>query len=462
MFYIHGSKFCYIFASETILYYVRNRFNVKKFKFQKDGVMENEKKIIKSSFATIIISCLMAAQTNANMEPMGTMQSDAFVSMKEVINAAYYHVLTDMHANNTSGWKNKHIKAGTPIPVYDATDTLTSYIVNLYKDGEPAGYVEISASKDEPAILSFSYDIQMSTNEMNKMYLQLEMKGKNKKSEKVVQISPGNFGVKVDYDDGTAEVVNRNYHALLLKEQNIPKPKHIHSIDPSSRNEWQKIDNQMTGAYDFTGNNNDGVTGDLSFESGPATTYYISNVPDYDQKYYPLVMNSTNPWTGYSGCAPTAASNVLYYWAYYKGKSGIVRSTWDQTISDLRSCMGTIMLSDGEGSTPVANISSGMKRYLSMSAHSDSSAYIYDYSNPSWSTVKSALLNNCPDIITFFNQDYYCKDGGHTVTGVGTIEYSSSGHKYMIIHDNWPNTPQDVYVVYGSHYSSLDVVKCVP
>ncbi len=39
----------------------------------------------------------------------------------------------------------------------------------------------------------------------------------------------------------------------------------------------------------------------------------------------------------------------------------------------------------------------------------------------------------------------------HSVAGVG---YDTNGN-YIIVHDNWPSTGEDVYLQYGSGYSSI-------
>jgi hypothetical protein len=70
-----------------------------------------------------------------------------------------------------------------------------------------------------------------------------------------------------------------------------------------------------------------------------------------------------------------------------------------------------------------------------------------------------SYLDLRPVLVTFTNQTYYSPQGGHTVNGVGYKEYfysgSSNGHQYLIIHDNWSNTPENVYLAYGRNYDTI-------
>ncbi|QYR22624.1 hypothetical protein KZ483_06595 [Paenibacillus sp. sptzw28] len=83
-------------------------------------------------------------------------------------------------------------------------------------------------------------------------------------------------------------------------------------------------------------------------------------------------------------------------------------------------------------------------------------AYSYNFSNPTYSTVKGNIYNVGPTLLSYLGQTYY---GDHTVTGIGYQEFfyngSSYGHQYMTVHDNWGSTPEKVYVAYGRNYTSL-------
>jgi hypothetical protein len=379
-------------------------------------------------------------------------QDDSKVSIKEIKQAVAFQIKLEQKTEKKSLWGDGKIHIEDPIPVYDALNTISSYIVNLTKNSDLCGFIEISASRDEFPILSYSMKSSaMNNTKIKELGTKKKILSKTEKSTKVVKLSAGYFGIKKDYMDNSSEVIahDDNMCYQMNSDKKIAEKKSI-EFNKNSRELWNKIDNvQITGDI---GTSSDGVTDILNFETGTKSSYYIPNVPDYNQKSYPKT--GSYIWNGASGCAPTSASNVVYY-------KGITNSTWDKTIKELRDCMGTKMDSDGQGVTYIDQISSGLKKYFS---NHGKSAYVYNYVSPTWSTLKNALLYNNPSIVTFVNQSYYSpNNNGHTVTCVGTVEYSyngsSGGHQYMVIHDNWGSTPADVYVAYGRNYNKLYVVK---
>lgn len=417
------------------------------------------KKLKKFLSYGIILSAIFTSAFSTNLAYAS--ESVPNVSLTEARKAAEYQILLERKTNVNSLWNVKSLILEEPIPVYDNSGTIDSYIVNLSINGTSKGFIEVSSNKDEYPILSFSFN-NPSTSINNVTDLKNKIKNNNSKitSQKVVKLCPGSYAVKQDYEDGTADIISNDISYKILKENNKNFKKEPLKNNDESRKMWENINKiNLTGDI---GTDSDGVTDDISFETGTRSAYEISGVPDYNQYSYPTSGKDPStgvsyPWYGASGCAPTSASNVIIY-------HGLGDDTWDNTIVELRSDMGTTMNSNGEGSTYIDMISSGIKRY--MNAHNHTSAYVYDFSSPTWSTVKDALLNSNPDVITFTGQTYYSPGGGHTVTGVGTVEYttngSSDGHRYMEIHDNWGSTPQTVYVAYGRNYSTLNVVKVVP
>lgn len=320
------------------------------------------------------------------------------VSKKEAISAALYQVVFDQKTNDSSPWKGKNIKVKSTVEVYDTSEEITSYIVNLEYAGQPIGFVEIGNNKYDYPVLSFGYKSnRMDESNMNQINQKSEEEKANK--QKVVLLAPGKFGLKSERSDGSAVITsNDNEKIVLDKEKNKPTPKKQKSVDEGSKKVWGKIDQLTAGEI---GSDSDGVTDDLSFESGWTSASGLSYGSVGDANQY-----TSSLWTGLSGCSP------------------------------------------------------GMVTYAKN--HGYSSASATNHTSPSWSTVKSDLAN-APSVITFTNQTYYSPNGGHTVTGVGYMEYfyngSSSGHQYIYIHDNWDSTPELVYLAYGRNYSTLYSVK---
>lgn len=380
---------------------------------------------------------------------------ESTISPKEAIAAALYQVVLDQKTNDQSPWKGKNVKAQEPVGVYNASDEIISYIVNLEVDNHPAGFVEIGNNQGDFPTLSYGYQSnRMDAAEISRLSQKADKKAK--KSEKIVWLAPGKFGLKSDYTDGSAEITLDHEKISLNKEQNKSVSKQPKSINTDSKVVWGHIKKLTTGEI---GSDSDGVTDDLSFESGysSASSKYFPGVGDADQY-------TSSLWTGWSGCSPTSAYNVMYYWHYSKGKSNLLKNSSgyvdrDSAIRDMRVAMGTWTDPEtDEGVTTISNIAPGMVTYAKN--HGYSTAAASNHSSPSWATVKSDLAY--PSVITFTGQTFYNNgdsNRGHTVTGVGYIEYfyngNSSGHQYMRIHDNWDTTVEDVYVSYGRNYSSL-------
>ncbi|MBE3586178.1 MAG: hypothetical protein IMW94_08490 [Thermoanaerobacter sp.] len=258
-------------------------------------------------------------------------------------------------------------------------------------------------------------------------------KDKTPVQEKVVVIGPAHFGLKQDFSDGTADIISFAGATSLNKEQNKPKSKPKYGKNDGARKLWRTID-VVVGDV---GGPNDGVTDDLSFETGMERSYFIGGVADMNQMYSSL-------WSGPSGCSPTSAANIMKYRADH-GFPELVRGLSDeQLLYQLRTAMGT----RSDGSTPVNNISPGMRNFARNRGVSSADAW---YLNPpTWNAYKSGITNNGPNVISFVGQTYY-RD--HSVTGVGWVEFyyngSCEGHQYMEVHDNVYSTPMNIYSLWS-------------
>ncbi|QYR22622.1 hypothetical protein KZ483_06580 [Paenibacillus sp. sptzw28] len=258
--------------------------------------------------------------------------------------------------DSTSTWKGSNVEAQEPIEVYDAAGDLHSYIVNLTSNSQPAGFIEIANNSGDFPVLSFgeqsnrmtAADIESITN-----LAQTKHKEKNKASEKVVVYGTGKFALKVDYSDGSADLATPDNIEVISAEKNIPKAKEPKQKNNESKEIWGEIKKLATGEI---GTTSDGVTDSLAFEQGwsSGNGFSYGTVGDANQYYSSL-------WSGPSGCAPTSAYNVFYWWHYTKGKSSLLKNSSgyvdkDATVLLLRQKMGT----DTRGWTLISAQTSGM------------------------------------------------------------------------------------------------------
>lgn len=367
-----------------------------------------------------------------------------------------YHVVLLQKADPDSSWKGHKVKASEIVEVYDATGELHSYIVNLTIDKQPAGFVEIGNNSEDFPVLSYSFEYsRMNSEEVNNFSTKSQNKNKDKKvkSKKVVTVGPGKFGLKVDYNDNSADIVSYDGITNISSVDNKTKEKVAKQKKSESKVIWGKIKKIDCGEI---GSTTDGVTDSLDFEIGYTgrTKGYVNGVGDSNQW-------TSSLWTGPSGCSPTSAYNVFYYWKYTKSKTSLIGDT-NQTMLALRTAMGTYYDSATGGcATPEGNIGPGMVTVAKNCGYSTATQSTHN--NPSWTTIKNDIVG--PSVISFWSQTYYCPNGAHTVTGIGNVEFfynnstSSTGHQYLIIHDNWSSTPTDVYIAYGRNYTRIHSVK---
>lgn len=366
--------------------------------------------------------------------------SNDTVSKLEATKTAIFQIVMDMKANKNSPWQNKIVKYQEPIEVYDASDSLYSYLFNLTVDGKAAGFIEVSALQDEYPILNYAYD-GSAMDQSKVSELKQNSKSKVPVCEKVVALGPAYFGLKQDFADGSADIISSLETISLSKDQNKPKMKRNLDKNSDARDLRKSID---TLVIISSVDPSKGVYDNLDFETGIESFTVIGGVADMNQM-------TSSLWTGWSGCSPTSAANIMKYWAsqgYPQLTQGLSN---EQLLYGIRTAMGT----SSDGSTPVNKISPGMKTFAINRGVSTAKAWYLPGVPPSWSSYKSAINTYGPNVITFSPHAFY---GEHSVTGVGWTEFtyngSSTGHQYMEVHDNNPNTPFSVFVAYGRQYGS--------
>ncbi|OPX45552.1 hypothetical protein CLHUN_09310 [Ruminiclostridium hungatei] len=387
---------------------------------------------LKKIYLCLCISLSLLAPVSAS--PVVNANSSSEVSKTEAIAAALYHVKLDQTVNQQSAWKDKNVTALEPIEVFDASNELHSYIVNLQIGEEPAGYVEIGNNKNDFPISSYSYtvnntefeeeameDLNIADSKVGMASIDSLDSFKKVKTKKVVWLAPGKFGAKVDYTDGSADLIAENKLESIPSSENTLLPKAEKTVNTESQQTWAEIE-QLASAITLKqiGTDTDGVTDSIMFEyNNPynsINSIYHNGVTDENQW-------NSSLWTGPSGCAPTSAYNIFYYWHFSRGKSNLLMKDSngnidkDQTMLLLRNCMQT----NDTGDTSIYNQASGIQMAARGRKYYGATATLH--TNASWSTVKSDLSYG-PSLISFFSHTFYLN---HSVTGVGYIEFIRNG-----------------------------------
>lgn len=169
----------------------------------------------------------------------------------------------------------------------------------------------------------------------------------------------------------------------------------------------------------------------------------ISGVPDYQQDDYPY---------GANDCTPVSAGNIVMYW----DSNGYPNMSSDNVPTSVIGRLANFMGTTASG-TPSASVEPGLDRYLQErypNANSDRRGA------PTWSNLTTEINAGRPTLLHLSGYDYTSGDLGHTVTLVGTESYQETTEnlKYyynFIIHDNWKNTPTDVWLSWGRGAGSV-------
>ncbi|MFZ5826585.1 MAG: C39 family peptidase [Bacillota bacterium] len=177
--------------------------------------------------------------------------------------------------------------------------------------------------------------------------------------------------------------------------------------------------------------------------------------PHKQNQWVYTTINGVDQWTG---CAPTAALNIMAYWAAQGYPSlNPTNSTSDITMQ-LRKDMGTWQSPSGAGTTDPNNIPLGMKQYASRAGLSTPAANV---TFATFGTVVWEIDLMRPVLQSYWSQSYF---GDHTLVVVGYKEYvrsSGSNSQYVVARNNWDGEPWNLYVKWGT-WTANTVTKFRP
>ncbi len=181
----------------------------------------------------------------------------------------------------------------------------------------------------------------------------------------------------------------------------------------------------------------------------PLAYKFINGVPDWNQ--------FLGSYGCLSGCSPTAATNVIGYWDGQGYDNLINGSDWPGAVNEIRTYMGTWCTEDGGGATYRHMVSPGILEYTQAHGYRFGSHYWCGFcsTQPTYGNYRTEIDANHPMVVCVGDHSFY---GSHCVTGVG---YNTDG-SYMIIHDGWGSTGENVNLQYGTGYSSIGMITAAP
>ncbi|WP_025848364.1 hypothetical protein [Paenibacillus ehimensis] len=374
-------------------------------------------------------------------------QNKSVVSREDAVKAAAWQVLNEINGSTSQTKWKEGFKLQRVTDVFDPSGKLVAYLVNiLNKDGQLSGYVMVSAFLDDEPIISYSD--QGSIFNTEKVDDKLKSKGLVAESPKLTWFG----GVKLATSYTLKDDVKKHYMSPSGEETTISSTEQVQypvptSINENSRKMWETIKKIKLMSPGETNPGNgvtdvDPATWETNYDS--IDRYYIDN--PYDQNQWIYTYN--NGVAQYTGCSPTAGSNLVMYYAQNYPSLNPTRNQRDIVMS-LRNHMGTKQMPDGSGETNFWNIDDGLQSYFRANGRPNAEVTNGDF--PDFSIYKMQLKNYGPVLQSYWSQSYF---GNHTVYVVGYKEFVRSWYqansKYLVVRNNWDDNTFNLYVKWGT------------
>lgn len=365
--------------------------------------------------------------------------------------AAVVHVANAAKLSN-SAWAAEKVQLLKGVELYDPEGAVTAYLFSVAVNGGPAGYIVVGTEADEFPILEFSFQGAPFSDQAIRSARGQVLRPAT--SDRITYLGPVSFALSVGHSDGSSSMVDLRDGTVLNRKPNRPgttRPRPTHP--EQARGYWHQVSKSEIGS------DNDGVTdvwpGD--WETGTMDHGEVAGVPAWDQWIYHTDSQGRGYWTG---CSPTAAADIMEFWMN-NGYPNMAVITNNQVVFDLRSAMGTTNSYSSScncypGSTFTSSISPGMQKYARGRGFSTATSSFY--SSPSYANFVTEVKNGRPALIGVDNHTYYKY---HSLTSIGYVRFSyngsSTGHEYLVAHDNHSDTANTVYLAYGRNYSAIQL-----
>lgn len=412
----------------------------------------------------LIVCCLnlTSIQTLAAKTIVTTDEINYMEAKKIANNFVDLNLLTEDKGNWT---KQTEIKDSRII--LDENDNITAYLFT-FKNNEFSdnGYVIVNSNKNDIPIIEYSTS--------GECFLDTAIEYVEAKTEKLYNETPNNLTSmiyyfddmiyyanvhikdkeNVSYDISSIEnCENANDNFIQIKKE-IKNKKNKKTITRENQENFDEQWDLLDIDSDYTGRTNPSegsyITNPNNFETVVSTTKLL---PGYNLNYFTM----SSFYTDHGGnCAPTAATNLLYY--YYNlntAKYGAIRnSTWKKTYDSIHSLMGTT----ASGGTYDSAISSSYLKYLYNQGYENSRSGLVK-GTMSGSKVANAIDANVPVHLALHSHSVY-KEHSVLALGYKRYSYTSSTQYYILISDGWINTP--TRYVWGGCNGNWNMVTVEP
>lgn len=328
------------------------------------------------------------------------------------------------------------------------------------KNGAYLGYLTVDAVRRASPVMEFSRNPSPVFATMSDAEASLAASGRGGLAKRQLYLGPMQYSLETVSATSAADEYVR-----------IAEIKHPAATDPA-RGPPPASTGSALGAYGTRFHVIAGVPDYAQYEYDyRSTEYNASTVPAATGIY------AVKPYLGagayWSGCGPTSAGNVIEYWAgngyplldrgslpKYSAtydpnaadENSPSRSTAEKMINDLHVFFHTFSSPGLGGAADMADFGPAMLDYVDqIGGYSFSAAPIHWFT---WVDYAAEIAADRPVLLGFNGLKVYSPAEfdyeDHAVTGIG-YDYTpgSTASEYMIIHDNWPGDPSDVYVQFN-------------
>lgn len=309
--------------------------------------------------------------------------------------------------------------------MYDIKNTLTGFLVTFTDRGKDSGYVLISLLTEDSPIVEFSLDGSFPVTLYGS---ELIYTGPD---QLYVSNTRGYFSV-ADNEIVQRREIEDQYQRYIDSQPEIES----------------RINQMRSNAYPSI---YDGI---IDWNKSSLNTSSVFKIAQFGQgEDYWLMKELDVP--GNSVCAPTAGTNVLWYWGFKRNSTSVSGKV--QGISGnqnkAKKIFGTLksgMLTNNSGGTWDPLVLNGYQKYF-QTIPQQGGIWNYRYITYSngYSAFVNALKDNCPIHLMLRFDDNSWARNMHDVFAIGYAN-STSGTQYLLVMDGWNNHGRFVkYSYYG-------------
>ncbi len=361
-------------------------------------------------------------------------QDDRFISQATAEKVAVAFATSAKHVDETSAWPEK-VTASSSELLYDFDELPCAYYVSLQDEaGTPCGYVVVSANQKEAAVLEYQPTAEASYFDKVDKAAASKLSQSRSVKKKYYDVRSNTYYVADAGSDTVIDITSGKADYKVSKK--------------ALKEEWaeqKKISKQTASSTDPSWEM-------FLARSSPSGSSYIENPSQYESGYsggrsYSLNLYGgtfvDSSWYSRPACGPTAALNLLIYWARCKGYSSFITEAYPFTsiYNYLYDTSGT-----SGSSTSLGNLQSALQSYVNTKYPVGSSDFFYVV-NDLWVTqsdITSSIESGIPLIYQVQGSTVY---GNHFAMAYGFqyFTYSSRTSYYIRIMDGH-STSQNRYV----------------